>query len=108
MAMAMPLLLVVCLGLFIHVLNAQQSLRLRLPSEDVKAEKTSNSEYYRPLIGIVSHPGDGAQGKAPNASYIAGSYVKFVEAEGARAVPFIYNEPPEVLEQVILLISASF
>jgi gamma-glutamyl hydrolase len=101
MAMGMTILLV-CLGLFIHVLNAQQSLRLRLPSEDAKAEKTLNSEFYRPLIGIVTHPGDGAHGKlstAPNASYIAASYVKFVESGGARVVPFIYNEPPEVLEQ---------
>lgn len=102
MAMAMPLLLVVCLCLFIQVLNAQQSLRLRLPSEDAKAENTLNSEYYRPLIGIVSHPGDGTNGKlskAPNASYIAASYVKFVESGGARAVPILYNEPPEVIEQ---------
>ena len=110
MAMAMTVLLV-CLSLFIHVLNAEQSLRLRLPSQDAKAEKTLNSEYYRPLIGIVTLPGDGANGKlstAPNASYIAASYVKFVESGGARAVPLIYNEPSEVIEQVILLISAVF
>ncbi|KAI7730887.1 hypothetical protein M8C21_004417, partial [Ambrosia artemisiifolia] len=42
---------------------------------------------HRPIIGIVSHPGDGASGRlsnATNASYIAASYVKFVESAGAR------------------------
>ncbi|CAK9151728.1 unnamed protein product [Ilex paraguariensis] len=55
---------------------------------------------YRPVIGIVSHPGDGASGRlnnATNASYIAASYVKFVESAGARVIPLIYNEPRDVL-----------
>ncbi|XP_042948994.1 gamma-glutamyl hydrolase 2-like isoform X3 [Carya illinoinensis] len=55
---------------------------------------------YRPVIGILSHPGDGASGRlsnATNASYIAASYVKFVESAGARVIPLIYNEPPEIL-----------
>lgn len=60
---------------------------------------------YRPVIGILSHPGDGASGRLnnePNASYIAASYVKFVESAGARVIPLIYNEPLKVLEKVIL------
>lgn len=58
---------------------------------------------YRPVIGILSHPGDGASGRlsnATNASYIAASYVKFVESAGARVIPLIYNEPPEILFEV--------
>lgn len=58
---------------------------------------------YRPVIGILSHPGDGASGRlnnASNASYIAASYVKFVESAGARVIPLIYTEPLEVLEKV--------
>ena len=58
---------------------------------------------YRPVIGILSHPGDGASGRlnnATNASYIAASYVKFVESAGARVIPLIYNEPIEILFQV--------
>jgi gamma-glutamyl hydrolase len=40
----------------------------------------------RPVIGILSQPGDPApQGK----SYIAASYVKWVEAAGARVVPIL-------------------
>ncbi|KAK7848870.1 gamma-glutamyl hydrolase 2 [Quercus suber] len=58
---------------------------------------------YRPVIGILSHPGDGASGRlnnATNASYIAASYVKFVESAGARVIPLIYNEPSHILFQI--------
>ncbi|CAK9134155.1 unnamed protein product [Ilex paraguariensis] len=63
---------------------------------------------YRPVIGIVSHPGDGASGRlnnATNASYIAASYVKFVESAGARVIPLIYNEPPEILYKKLNLVN---
>lgn len=59
---------------------------------------------YLPVIGILSHPGDGASGRlnnATNASYIAASYVKFVESAGARVIPLIYNEPIEVIFKVL-------
>lgn len=68
----------------------------RCPRPDAKLN-------YRPVIGILSHPGDGASGRlnnASNASYIAASYVKFVESAGARVIPLIYNEPEEILYQV--------
>lgn len=63
---------------------------------------------YRPVIGILSHPGDGASGRlnnATNASNIAASYVKLAEAGGARVIPLIYNEPEELLFQVTLRFS---
>ncbi|GLT72424.1 hypothetical protein SLA2020_443610 [Shorea laevis] len=63
---------------------------------------------YRPVVGILSHPGDGASGRlnnATNASYIAASYVKFVESAGARVIPLIYNEPPEVLLEKLQLVN---
>jgi gamma-glutamyl hydrolase len=59
--------------------------------------------YYQPVIGILSHPGDGASGRLSNATganYIAASYVKFVEAAGARVVPLIFTEPTEILLKV--------
>ncbi|PKI52774.1 hypothetical protein CRG98_026849, partial [Punica granatum] len=65
----------------------------RCPAPDPKLN-------FRPVIGILSHPGDGASGRlnnASNASYIAASYVKFVESAGARVIPLIYTEPPEIL-----------
>ncbi|WVY99526.1 hypothetical protein V8G54_025596 [Vigna mungo] len=64
--------------------------------------------YYQPVIGIVSHPGDSADGRLSNAtgvSYIAASYVKFVEAAGARVVPLIYTEPPEKLLKKLELVN---
>lgn len=63
---------------------------------------------YRPVIGIISHPGDGASGRLSNASsasYIAASYVKFVESAGARVIPIIYNEPPEIIFQKLNLVN---
>ncbi|KAL0399491.1 UNVERIFIED_CONTAM: Gamma-glutamyl hydrolase 1 [Sesamum radiatum] len=66
---------------------------------------------YRPIIGILSHPGDGASGRlnnATNASYIAASYVKFVESGGARVIPLIYNEPPEILHKLIAFLKFMF
>ncbi|XP_022136626.1 gamma-glutamyl hydrolase 1-like [Momordica charantia] len=66
--------------------------------------KVSPLLFYRPVIGILSHPGDGASGRLSNsttASYIPASYVKFVESAGARVIPLIYNDPPEVLEEKV-------
>ncbi|KAL8524206.1 hypothetical protein ACS0TY_013974 [Phlomoides rotata] len=63
---------------------------------------------FRPVIGILSHPGDGASGRinnATNASYIAASYVKFVESGGARVIPLIYNEPWEALYKKLSLVN---
>lgn len=59
------------------------------------------------VIGILSHPSDGASGRlnnSPNTSYIAASYVKFVESAGARVIPLIYNEPLHILQNVRLLV----
>ncbi|KAL8046682.1 hypothetical protein ABFX02_08G192716 [Erythranthe guttata] len=61
-----------------------------------------------PVIGILSHPGDGAGGRlnnAPKASYIAASYVKFVESAGARVIPLIYNEPLELHNEKLNLVN---
>lgn len=69
------------------------------------------SLYDRPVIGILSHPGDGTSGRlrnATDASYIAASYVKFVEAAGARVIPLIFNEPKETIYEVGLLVSVPF
>ncbi|XP_030550126.1 gamma-glutamyl hydrolase 2-like [Rhodamnia argentea] len=73
----------------------------RCPAPDPKLN-------FRPVIGILSHPGDGASGRlnnASNASYIAASYVKFVESAGARVIPLIYNEPPEVLFEKLNMVN---
>ncbi|XP_071730100.1 gamma-glutamyl hydrolase 2-like [Rutidosis leptorrhynchoides] len=61
-----------------------------------------------PIIGILSHPSDGASGRlnnSTNVSYIAASYVKFVESAGARVIPLIYNEHPETLQTKLNLVN---
>lgn len=89
-----------------------------LPSSQASSRNSSRTSSSTsssfPLIGILSQPGDGDGGETINGthngvklgrrrnqvgnySYIAASYVKWVEMGGARAVPILYNEPEEVL-----------
>ncbi|XP_023644335.1 probable gamma-glutamyl hydrolase 3 [Capsella rubella] len=71
---------------------------------------------YKPVIGILTHPGDGrwdarrhslslSYAYASNISYIAASYVKLAETGGARVIPLIYNEPEELLFQKLQLVN---
>ncbi|XP_019443867.1 PREDICTED: gamma-glutamyl hydrolase 2-like isoform X2 [Lupinus angustifolius] len=63
---------------------------------------------YRPVIGILTHPGDGASGRLSNdtdASNIPASYVKFAESGGARVIPLVYNEPTEKLLKKLDLVN---
>ncbi|KAL7143452.1 hypothetical protein ABFS83_08G191700 [Erythranthe nasuta] len=63
---------------------------------------------FTPVIGILSHPGNGGSGssnKTTKASYIAASYVKFVESAGARVIPLIYNEPLKVINEKLNLVN---
>ncbi|KAL6999651.1 Gamma-glutamyl hydrolase 2 [Sarracenia purpurea var. burkii] len=95
--------------------SAKAQSAILLPSEDSLDEPRLPScpaadpkLNFRPVIGILSHPGDGASGRlnnSTNASYIAASYVKFVEAAGARVIPLIYNEPPDVLYDKLNLVN---
>lgn len=99
----------------VHFVNATHS-EILLPSEhdlddavpqsSASCPGTDPNLYYQPVIGILTHPGDGASGRlsnATNVSYIAASYVKFVESGGARVIPLIYNEPTETLLKVKFL-----
>ncbi|KAH7686292.1 Peptidase C26 gamma-glutamyl hydrolase protein [Dioscorea alata] len=64
--------------------------------------------YYRPVIGILTHPGDGVNGRlsnATNASNIPASCVRFVESGGARVIPIIYNEPEDLIIQKLNLVN---
>lgn len=86
-----------------------------LPSQHHRDSLTSSSTtcpapdpnlYHRPVIGILTHPGDGATGRLSNAtdvSNIPASYVKFVEAAGARVIPLISTEPHETLLKVSII-----
>lgn len=45
-----------------------------------------------PLIGILAQP---LFHSLPNVSFIAASYVQYIEAAGGRAVPIVYTDPKE-------------
>jgi gamma-glutamyl hydrolase len=50
----------------------------------------------RPIIGILSEPGD----PAPEGySYIAASYVKWVESAGARVIPIEFDLTDSEIEE---------
>ncbi|WOL14659.1 gamma-glutamyl hydrolase 2-like isoform X3 [Canna indica] len=78
------------------------------PRNAPSCPSTDQSLYYLPVIGIVTHPGDGASGRLSNAtgvSNIPASYVKFVESAGARVIPLIFNEPEETLREKLSLVN---
>nr|GMC76710.1 gamma-glutamyl hydrolase 2-like [Ipomoea batatas]GME02659.1 gamma-glutamyl hydrolase 2-like [Ipomoea batatas]GME13106.1 gamma-glutamyl hydrolase 2-like [Ipomoea batatas] len=98
---------------FLAISSANRNPTALLPSQPQLKLSTNcpapdGNLNYRPVIGIVSHPGDGAKSRFSNASdvsYIAASYVKFVESAGARVIPLIYNEPPEILIEKLNLVN---
>ncbi|KAJ9583235.1 hypothetical protein L9F63_022425 [Diploptera punctata] len=51
----------------------------------------------RPIIGVVAQE----MYNRPNYSYIAASYVKFVEGSGARVVPVLINQDDEYYEYIV-------
>ncbi|KAK3003112.1 hypothetical protein RJ639_018093 [Escallonia herrerae] len=89
--------------------KAAESATILMPIESAPSCPAPDPKLnFRPVIGILSHPGDGASGRlnsSAGASYIAASYVKFVESAGARVIPLIYNEPPEILQKKLNLIN---
>ncbi|XP_038899600.1 gamma-glutamyl hydrolase 2-like [Benincasa hispida] len=107
------------IGLVKAIIHDPLSNNIFLPSEIENNERDHNLQlrtctrvnpllYYKPVIGILSHPGDGASGRLSNAttaSYIPASYVKFVESAGARVIPLIYNDPTDVLEEKLGLVN---
>jgi len=72
-------------------INVATAARL-LPDQTLDHKKHKEKLNLRPLIGILSQGGTPAR---KGYSYIAASYVKFVEAAGARAVPILQDMDPE-------------
>ncbi|WRX28663.1 Peptidase C26 - like 5, partial [Theobroma cacao] len=64
---------------------------------------TSNCTTLDPVIGILSHRGDGASGRLNNDTNA--SYVKFMEAAGVRVIPLTYNEHEEILFEKLELVN---
>jgi gamma-glutamyl hydrolase len=68
-----------------HIISLSQQAHSKTDDDQEKLN-------LRPLIGVLSQGGI----PAPKGhSYIAASYIKFVEAAGARAVPILHDMDPE-------------
>lgn len=82
--------LVLCTTCIIFLTSHPAAALRQFPGENPAYITRHHDEELnlRPLIGIVSQGGE----PAPDASsYIAASYIKFVEAAGARAVPILHD-----------------
>ncbi|CAF0729107.1 unnamed protein product [Adineta ricciae] len=55
----------------------------------------SSNEYNRPIIGILSQSVPSTWQKPNGTTYIAASYVKYIEATGAQVVPVLMNRSIE-------------
>jgi len=59
----------------------------------------SNGLNLRPIIGILTQPTDGPLTQF-GSSYIAASYVKYIEGAGGRVVPVFHNSTTEELDNI--------
>merc|ERR1719288_616609 len=78
-------------------LSVQSDGVVDLQRHEIKSRNDRNEEFNeRPIIGVLAQE---CQPYFPesicNTSYIAASYVKFVESGGARVVPVMINQPEE-------------
>jgi hypothetical protein len=67
-------------------------------AEPIDSSKLNN----RPIIGVLTQAGLEEDKFVPkDGTYIAASYVKFVEAGGARVVPVLADTPPDVVSRCV-------
>jgi gamma-glutamyl hydrolase len=70
--------------------HATRVPELKLGKQEGTFIRSNPGANERPIIGILSQPGE----PAPDGmSYIAASYIKWIEAAGARVVPIEYDLP---------------
>jgi gamma-glutamyl hydrolase len=106
--LASLLLVLLAAAAAVPVRSSPTTEAIRLPStaghtqQACAAAPADPAVYDRPVIGIVTHPGDGTYEMHTHGpgSYIAASYVKFVQSAGARVVPLLYDDPEERLLEV--------
>eukprot|EP00201_Polytomella_parva_P017131 CAMPEP_0175056798 /NCGR_PEP_ID=MMETSP0052_2-20121109/10886_1 /TAXON_ID=51329 ORGANISM="Polytomella parva, Strain SAG 63-3" /NCGR_SAMPLE_ID=MMETSP0052_2 /ASSEMBLY_ACC=CAM_ASM_000194 /LENGTH=345 /DNA_ID=CAMNT_0016321895 /DNA_START=132 /DNA_END=1169 /DNA_ORIENTATION=- len=68
-----------------HCVRPISVVKFESSSKAVRSDESLNS---RPIIGVVTQPGDPAP---EGASYVAASYVKWIESAGARVIPILYD-----------------
>ena len=60
-------------------------------------QKETHGDDPRPLVGVLSQPRYWTGAPDAPGGYIAASYVKWLEAAGARAVPILYTDSNETI-----------
>lgn len=63
----------------------KSAARIQRPKADGGSDSVINE---RPIIGLLTQPGEPAP---VGQSYVAASYVKWLESAGARVVPILYD-----------------
>lgn len=82
------------------VLSFRIQLDMRAMMDKIRHE--SNRHFNeRPIVGILAQPSAFAAHPPEKFNYIAASYIKFVEAAGARAVPINWDLPKADLAKIM-------
>jgi hypothetical protein len=99
----MPAKLLPCLAAVLLCAAVLVQASSRSPGHKLRVQRqphapSATKPNNRPIIGILTQAGLEEDTFVPaNGSYIAASYVKFVEGGGARVVPILHDSPPEVV-----------
>jgi len=76
----------------------QCALMLAVLCACVASQQTAGTD--RPIIGVLTQPTSGGSLAPYGNTYIAASYIKYVEASGARAVPIFHNSTKAQLQDM--------
>jgi len=91
--------LVLAVTLFGQIAVAEDEKDIELPSL---------SDAKRPVIGVLTEPSNYDKYPREKYSYIASSYVKYLEEAGADVIPIAYDSSEEQLEELISNIDLLF
>ena len=71
-------------------------------NDEFEAAVNEYSVNYRPIVCVISQPAPWKHVLNPeNNSYIAASYVKYIESSGARVVPMQWNLDINILKELM-------
>lgn len=90
-----------CLVALISLMQLVHAIRPHAaPQQQVPAPNKHKELNNRPIVGILTQAGLEEDKFVPkDGSYIASSYVKFVEAGGARVVPILADTPEDIVSR---------
>lgn len=85
------------------------ALLSQIAAEDDKdIQLSSSSDVKKPVVGVLTLPSSYEKYPREKYSYIASSYVKFLEEAGAYVIPIAYDSSQEQLEELVSNIDLLF